>query len=101
MAEIITERSDGVSSERRTERGETASGPVIVERGGGMGAGGVLAVIIGLAVVALIAFFLLNMNREEAVRTDAVSDAAASVAGAADQVGDAASRAADRVTPAQ
>lgn len=87
-------------TETRVERTETAN-PVIVERKSGSGAGTIIAVIVGLALVAIIAFFLLNMNRQEEVRTDAVSDAAASVAGAADQVGDAAGRAADRVNPAQ
>lgn len=86
-------------AETRVERTETAT-PVIVERSGGSGAGTIIAVIVGLALVAIIAFFLLNMNRQEEVRTDAVSDAAASVAGAADQVGDAAGRAADNVAPA-
>ena len=52
--------------------------------------GGVIALIIGLAVVALIAYFLLNMNRQEEVRTDAVSAAAESVGNAAESVGDAA-----------
>jgi hypothetical protein len=43
--------------------------------------------------VAIIAFFLMNANRNDAVRTDAVTSAAASVAdstaGAAKSVGDA------------
>ena len=97
MTESVTERTDGVTAERRTER--TEGSPVIVERRGS-GAGTIIAAIVGLAVVALIAYFLINMNRQDAVRTDAVSDAASSVAGAADQVGDAAGRAADTVTPA-
>ena len=41
-------------------------------------------------MVALIAYFLLNMNRQEEVRTDAVSAAAESVGNAAESVGDAA-----------
>jgi flagellar basal body-associated protein FliL len=85
-------------TETRVERTETAN-PVIVERKGS-GAGTIIAVIIGLALVALVAYFLMNMNRQEEVRTDAVSDAAASVAGAAESVGDAAGRAADNVAPA-
>lgn len=86
--ERVTERTDGVNHERVVERGGS-SNPVIVERRGG-GMGGVVALIIGLAVVALIAYFLLNMNRQEEVRTDAVSAAAESVGNAAENVGDAA-----------
>ncbi len=88
--ERVTERTDGVNHERVTERGAGGSNPVIVERRGGGGMGGVVALIIGLAVVALIAYFLLNMNRQEEVRTDAVSAAAESVGNAAENVGDAA-----------
>lgn len=64
---------------------------VVVEKrnGDGVGAGTVIAVVIGLALVALIAWFLVNQNRQDAVRTDAISGAADSVAGAADNVGDA------------
>ncbi|QYF86252.1 hypothetical protein [Brevundimonas sp. PAMC22021] len=87
--ERVTERTDGVNHERVVERGG-GSNPVIVERRGGGGMGGVVALIIGLAVVALIAYFLLNMNRQEEVRTDAVSAAAESVGNAAENVGDAA-----------
>ena len=78
-----------MADERVVERGAGGSNPVIVERRGG-GMGGVIALIIGLAVVALIAYFLLNMNRQEEVRTDAVSAAAESVGNAAENVGDAA-----------
>lgn len=98
----VTERSDGVTTERVVEQ----STPTMVaaapaeRRGGGAG---ILYALIGLALVALVAFFLLNMNRQETARTEAVSDAASSVAGsvdnAAEAVGDAAGRAADAVTP--
>lgn len=61
---------------------------VVVEKRGG-GAGTVIAIVIGLALVALIAWFLINQNRQDAVRTDAIAGAAESVAGAADTVGEA------------
>lgn len=103
MARTI-ERDDGVTAERITETPSTG-GTTYVERGGGMG--GVLAVIAVIAVLAIAAFFFLNMNRQETLRTDAVGDAASSVASsasrAADSVGSAAqgaaSGAADAVNP--
>ncbi|MCR5878977.1 hypothetical protein [Phenylobacterium sp. J367] len=87
--ERVTERPDG-TTERVIERD---SGPTYVERSGG-GMGGVLIGIAVLALVAIVAFFLLTQSRNNAIRTDAVSSAASSVAdsaaGAADAVGDAA-----------
>ncbi|MET0295472.1 MAG: hypothetical protein ABW042_10695 [Phenylobacterium sp.] len=101
--ERVTERSDGLTSERTVERSE-GGGTTYVERGGG-GMGGVIVGIAVLALVAIIAFFLLNMNRQEAVRTDAVTGAANSVAqsvgNAADSVGNAANNAADSVNPSR
>ena len=56
-----------------------------------------------LALVAIVAFFLLNANRNDALRTNAVTSAASSVAdstaGAAKSVGNAANNAADAVNP--
>jgi hypothetical protein len=67
---------------------------------GGNGFGSLMVGIAVLAVVAIIAFFVIQSSRNDAIRTDAVSSAASSVAGsagaAADRVGDAA----DRVTGA-
>ena len=91
--ERVTERTDGVTSERVVERApSTAGGTTVVERrGGGMGW---LALVALVALVAIVAYFLMNANQQEAVRTEAVSDAAASVAesaeGAANSVADAA-----------
>jgi lipid-binding SYLF domain-containing protein len=94
MVERVTERSDGVSAERVTETG--GNGTVVVERGGS-GAG----LLIGLAVLILVivgAFYLINQNRNDAVRTDAVTSAAQSVGDAAGKVGDSAQKAADDAT---
>jgi hypothetical protein len=70
---------------------------------GGSGMGGVIIGIAVLALVAIIAFFVLNANRNDAIRTDAVTSAASSVADstatAAKSVGDAATTAADSVNP--
>ncbi|WP_411286662.1 hypothetical protein [Phenylobacterium sp.] len=98
--ERTTERTDGVTTERTVERGNVG-GTTIVERRGGMG--GILIGIAVLALVAIVAFFLMNANKNDAMRTEAVSGAASSVAesaaGAAESVGNAASNAADAVTP--
>ena len=89
--ERVTERSDGLTSERVVER--DGGGTTYVERGGS-GMGGVIIGIAVLALVAIVAFFLLQSSRNDAMRTDAVSSAASSVAesagSAADSVGDAA-----------
>ena len=98
--ERVTERSDGVTQERVIER--DAGGTTYVEKGGS-GVGAILIGVAVLALVAIVAFFLLQSNRNDAMRTSAVTSAAASVADsastAASNVGDAAGRAADAVTP--
>ncbi|MBU2362911.1 MAG: hypothetical protein KKB47_08635 [Alphaproteobacteria bacterium] len=100
--ERVTERSDGVTTERVVERN---GGTTYVDAGGGSGIGGILVDIAVLAMVAIVAFFLLQSNRNDAIRTDAVTSAASSVAdsaaGAAEGVSAAANNAADAVTPAQ
>ena len=72
-----------------------------IDRGGG-GMGALMIGIAVLAVVAIIAFFVIQQNRNDAIRTDAITHAADSVAGsagaAADRVGDAADRAAGAAT---
>lgn len=101
--ERITERDDGVTSERTYER-NNGGGTTVVERRGGSGAGWLVA-LAAIAFLAIAAFFLMNATRNDAIETAAVSDAASSVAGsvgqAADSVGSAANNAADSVTPAQ
>jgi hypothetical protein len=98
--ERVTTRSDGVTSERTVER--DGGGTTYVQRGGS----GVGAVVIGialLALVAIVAFFMLNANRNDALRTDAVTSAASTVANstadAAKSVGNAADNAAGAVNP--
>ena len=97
--ERVTERTDGLTSERVVER--DAGGATVVERRGGMG--GVIIGIAVLALVAIVAFFLLQANRNDAMRTDAVSSAASSVAdsasNAAGAVGEAAGSVAEGVNP--
>ncbi|WP_309087817.1 hypothetical protein [Phenylobacterium sp.] len=89
--ERVTERSDGLTNERVVER--DAGGTTYVERRGS-GMGGVIIGIAVLALVAIVAFFLLQSSRNDALRTEAVSGAASSVAesagSAAQSVGDAA-----------
>ena len=63
--------------------------------------GGVIALIVGLALVLIIGWFLMNMNRNEAIESNAVAGAAESVGNAADTVGEAARDAVpERATPA-
>ena len=70
----------------------TTTDRVAVKQGGG-GANTLIAVVIGLLLVGVIAYFLMNMNRNDDIETNAVAGAAESVGNAADRVGDA-------VTPA-
>jgi hypothetical protein len=100
--ERVTERSDGMTNERVVER--DGGGTTYVDRsGGGSGIGAVIIGVAVLALVAIIAFFLLQSNRNDAIRTDAVTSAASSVAdsasNAANSVGSAANNAAGAVNP--
>jgi len=99
--ERVTERSDGLTSERVIER-DVGGGTTYVDKGGS-GMGGVIVGIAVLALVAIVAFFLLQSNRNDAMRTDAVTSAASSVADsastAANNVSNAANNAADAVAP--
>ena len=97
--ERVTERSDGLTHERVIERD---AGTTYVDKGGS-GFGGVIVGIAVLAMVAIVAFFLLQSNRNDAIRTEAVTSAASSVAdsasSAAEGVSGAANNVADAVTP--
>jgi hypothetical protein len=97
--ERVTERSDGLIHERVVER--DAGGTTYVDKGGS-GIGGIIVGIAVLAMVAIVAFFLLQANRNDTIQTEAVTSAASSVAEstatAADSVSGAAERAADAVT---
>lgn len=83
--ERVTERSDGVMRERVIER-EAGGSTTYVDRGGGSGVGGVIVGVAILALVAIVAFFLLQSSRNDAMRTNAVTS-------------NAAQNAADAVTP--
>lgn len=99
--ERVTERSDGLTHERVIER-DVGGGTTYVDKGGS-GLGGIIVGIAVLAMVAIVAFFLLQANRNDAIQTEAVTSAASSVADsaatAAEGVSDAAGKAADAVTP--
>lgn len=90
--ERVTERADGDTRERVVER--DGGGTTYVDRGGGSGVGGVIIGIAVLALVAIVAFFLLTQSRNDTLQTEAVTGAASSVAdsasSAARSVGDAA-----------
>jgi hypothetical protein len=100
MSERVTTRSDGVTTERVVE--PDGDGTTYVDRGGS-GIGSILIGIAILALVAVIAFFLVNQNRNDAIRTNAVTSAASSMAdstaSAAKDVGNAAQDAAGAVNP--
>ncbi|PHY12540.1 hypothetical protein CSW58_11920 [Caulobacter sp. B11] len=99
MNERVTERTDGVTQERVIERGPETGTTTIVREGGGMG-----GIMIALAVVALIVvagLFYMNVSRNDALRTEAVSDAASSVAKSAENASQSVGDAAQRVAPAQ
>jgi hypothetical protein len=83
-------------TERVIERPEPTEREVVVERGGS-GVSGVIIGIAVLALVAIIAFFLIQSNRNDAVRTDAVTSAASSVAGSASNAADSVANAAGNV----
>ena len=70
----------------------------VIERSGGGGGAGIIIGIILLVALAIGAFYLINQNRNEAVKTDAISDAARGVGKAADKVGAAAEKAGDAIT---
>lgn len=92
--ERVTERPDGT----RETVVETGGGTTYVEKGGS-GMGGILIGIAVLALVAIVAFFLLNANKNDAIRTDAVSSAASTVSKSAANAGDAVADAANSVNP--
>src|SRR5437868_6437222 len=100
--ERTTTRDDGATTERVVER--DGGGTTYVDRGGS-GVGGIIIGIAVLALVAIVAFFLLNANRNDALRTNAVTSAASSAAdsaaGAANSVGNAANNAANAVNPSK
>lgn len=85
--ERVTERTDGVTTERVVERGSPST--TIVERRGGGG-----GLLIGLAILIAVivgAYFLLNADRNDTKQADAISEAA-------QKAGDAAEKAADSLT---
>jgi hypothetical protein len=94
-----------MATERVTERVVDREGgsTTYVDNGRGSGISGVIIGIAVLALVAIVAFFLLNANRNDAMRTDAVTSAASTVADstatAAQDVGNAANNAAKSVNP--
>ena len=96
--ERTTTREDG-TTERVVER----DGPTYIDRGGS-GIGGVIIGVAVLALVAIIAFFLLNANRNDVLRTNATTSAAQAVAdsanAAARDMGNAANTAAGSVSGA-
>jgi hypothetical protein len=87
-----------MATERVTERSNDG-GATYIERGGGSGIGAVIIGIAVLALVAIVAFFLLSANRNDAMRTDAVTGAASSVADSAQTAAGSVSDAARSATP--
>ena len=94
--ERVTERSDGVTSERTVERDHGGGTTYVERRGSGMS--GIIIGIAVLALVAIVAFFLLQTSRQEALETQAVSGAASSVAESVGTATESVGNAAESVT---
>jgi hypothetical protein len=90
MVDRVTERDDGVTAERTTEH---SGGTTVIERSGGGSGAGLLIGFILLIAVAIGAFYLINQNRNDNLKTDAITGTAKSVEKAADKVGGAAEKA--------
>jgi predicted metalloprotease len=95
-----------MATERVTERIVDRDGgrtTYVDAGGGGSGMAGVIIGIAVLALVAIIAFFVVSAGRNDAIRTNAVTSAASSVADstatAAKNVSDAATTTANSVNP--
>jgi uncharacterized protein HemX len=84
--ERITERTDGVTTERVTERGEPTHTTTVVERRGG---GGMLVGLAVLIAVLVGAWFLFAEGQNDAAETKAITDAAQTVGDSAEKAGDA------------
>lgn len=69
-----------MATERVTVVERDGGGTTYVDNGGGRGLGGVLIGIAVLALVAVVAFFVMNANRNDVPRTNAVTSAASSAA---------------------
>lgn len=82
--ERITERTDGVTTERTIER--DTGDRVVVERRGG---GSTILIVLLLAALAVGAYFLFQANERGEAETAAVTEAAQSVGDAAEEAGDA------------
>lgn len=90
-----------MATERVIERPEEPTRTTVIERRGSGGATALIVAFAALALVAIVAFFVLQSNRNDTMRTEAIGDAAASMADsastAASGVADAAGDAADSV----
>ena len=88
-----------MATERIVEREVPVERDVTVVRDGDGGASSVSGIVIALILLAALVLggvFLMNMQRSEAIRTDAVAGAASSVA---DSAADAAGAVTNAVTP--
>jgi len=77
--------SDDVTTHTTTQPGTTT----VIERSGGGGGMGLMIGLILLVALAIGAVYLFQQGKNDAIRTDAVSDAAKSVEKTADKAGDA------------
>lgn len=98
MVDRVTERTDGVTAERVTETNGGGGGTTtIIERSSG---GGGFGILIGFAILILVvvgAVYLLNDSRNEAVKTDAITEAADAVGDSAKKIGDSAEKAVNKL----
>ena len=96
MVERVTERTDGVITERVTETDTGGGETVVVQSRGGSGAGLLIGFVL-LILVVIAGVYLFNQNARENAKTNAVTGAAESVGDAAKDVGDAAKDAAKKL----
>lgn len=78
-------RTDGT-----VERTTTTDGRPAEPARSGNGMGIIVALVVGLLLVLVVGYFLMNMSQSEAVESNAIAGAAESVGAAADNVGEAA-----------
>ena len=92
--ERVTERTDAAGNVERTTERDTDTTTVVERRG----MGGTLMTIALLALLAVGAYYFLNMGKSEARKDNAVAAAANDVGDSAKKVGDSVEKAADELT---
>ena len=96
--ERIVETTDATTGDTQRVVERNTAGPTVIETRSGGGGSGIIVGLILLAAVAVLAFFLLDLNNQEARQTDAIEGAAGEVGDAAKKAGDAVEKGVDELT---